>query len=178
MVAERWSFTCVSFAFAHWLIDWLCASPNLDPIHTNAFEKYPFLVSSKTHRSIRVQPPFSQAFSTVHTKTLEKVSDMLCRRLNNMHMLQRYCDCPTAIISAFPASASLKTGNNFVLARMKNGYGVPIPALWWENLERANALTTDSSSIKTKRAVARYFPANWNWYLETRRAQKLFIEGK
>ena len=25
---------------------------------------------------------------------------------------------------------------------MKNGYGVPAPALWLENLERANALTT------------------------------------
>ena len=70
-------------------------------------------MSSKTHRSISVHTTVFAAFSTVHTKTL---NDMLSRRLNNMRMLQRYA---TAIFSAFPVSASLKTVNNFTLAFMK-----------------------------------------------------------
>ena len=46
-------------------------SKSLCPYTLMRFQKYPFSVSSKTHRSIRVHTTVFAAFSTVHTKTLE-----------------------------------------------------------------------------------------------------------
>ena len=50
------------------------AACNLGPVHTilMRFQKYErFTLSSKTHRSNRVHTTVHDAFSTVHTKTLE-----------------------------------------------------------------------------------------------------------
>ena len=60
---------------------------------------------------------FSHIFIKPRKNTFELVgtvlNDMLCRSLKNMCMLERDT---AATFSAFPASASLKTVNNFALA--------------------------------------------------------------
>ena len=65
-----------------------------DPVHTNAFSKvfvFGVIENASPNRSASTLL-FLQRFQLSTLKRSKTLNDMLCHRLNNMCMLQRYCD--------------------------------------------------------------------------------------